>query len=246
MSEKDELIKSIGFDQNEILFNILKLYNNGEPLDCDPTYSKGGFYNKSLQFPIAEPHIKFDVYPLGEDVQKIEPFGKWDLKNDSIQSICIDLPFLVGGNAPSLKAAKEGSNIILNRFSTYTSVDELYKSYYHFLTEAYRVLKPGGICIWKTQRFILASKTYMIPETSWLFASEIGFYTIDRFTLAAKTRLISGKVKHQEHSRSFDSQFYVFVKPDGKAKTRPTYDFQATFVRFPKLKIELYSNADEK
>jgi hypothetical protein len=60
----------------------------------------------------------------------------------------------------------------------------------------------------------------MTPEMSWMFAEQMGFYTIDRFTLIAKNRLWSGKIKKQEHSRSFDSQFYVFQKYDGTAKTR--------------------------
>lgn len=41
-----EIIKSISYSQDEILSNIIKLYNKGEPFQGDPCYSRGGFYRK--------------------------------------------------------------------------------------------------------------------------------------------------------------------------------------------------------
>ena len=41
-----ELIKNIGYNQYEIIQNILKLYNNSQPIECDITYSVGQFYKK--------------------------------------------------------------------------------------------------------------------------------------------------------------------------------------------------------
>ena len=45
----------------------------------------------------------------------------------------------------------------------------------------------------------------------------MGFYVLDRFTLLAKARLISGKIKKQQHARNFSSVFWVFEK-NGKFK----------------------------
>ena len=39
--EFDKVIKSISYNQHEILYNIMQLYNNGKPFECDMTYSKG-------------------------------------------------------------------------------------------------------------------------------------------------------------------------------------------------------------
>jgi hypothetical protein len=47
-------------------------------------------------------------------------------------------------------------------------------------------------------------------------AEDTGFYIKDEFVLAAKQRLISGKVKNQMHSRRYHSFFHVFVKDDPK------------------------------
>ena len=42
-----ELIKNIGYNQYEIIQNILKLYNEEQPIECDINYSVGNFYKKN-------------------------------------------------------------------------------------------------------------------------------------------------------------------------------------------------------
>ena len=43
--KKKEIIKTISYDQEEIIKNIIELYcPNG--IELDPTYSKGVFYNQ--------------------------------------------------------------------------------------------------------------------------------------------------------------------------------------------------------
>jgi hypothetical protein len=52
------MIKSISYDQQEIIQNILNLHCP-QGIELDPTYSKGVFY-KNANF---EPLEKFDLYP---------------------------------------------------------------------------------------------------------------------------------------------------------------------------------------
>lgn len=56
------VIKNISYDQKEILFNVMKLYNNGEPFDCDITASSLKFYEqkKNDKYFIPEPKYLFD------------------------------------------------------------------------------------------------------------------------------------------------------------------------------------------
>ena len=130
----------------------------------------------------------------------------------------IDLPFVCcPRDCKSVKDNKEGSNIIFKRFSSYYPINEMFASYQHWLSEAYRVLKDGGKCFFKCQNTISGSKYYCTEEYSWLAAQQLGFYVLDRFILLAKTRLISGKVKNQQHARNFTSTFWVFEK-NGKFK----------------------------
>ena len=224
MATSKGVIKNINTDQHRILADIMHLYNNDEGFELDPTYSKGNFYGdfkwinedgEKEIYTIPQPKYKMDVYPLAEDVQKLEIMGDFPLEDESVKSVNIDLPFVISVG-PSMGNGNKNSNITSNRFSAFYPVSNLVETYYHFLKEAYRVLKEDGILVWKCQRTITGGKTLNSPEMSWLFAESLGFDCVDAFYLEGKTRLISGKVKHQEHSRSYVSVFYVFKKSHRK------------------------------
>ena len=225
--EYNDVIRSIGYNQHEILYNIMQMHNDGIPFDCDPTYSIGNFYGKfnitkvngeTIEIEIPAPKYKFDVCPQVEGVEKIEPLGKLPLEDNSIDSICIDLPFVISCgpsmNTPDVdeNGKKAKNNLISRRFASYYPVAELLKSYKHFLKESYRVLKEDGILVWKTQGTISGSKFLVSPYYSRLIAESIGFDSLDEFILLAKNRLVSGKINKQQHARSFHSYFLVFKK----------------------------------
>ena len=203
------------------------MHNNGIPFDCDPTYSIGNFYGKfkitdkdglSKDIEIPQPQYCYDVNPQVEGVEKIEPLGKLPLKDESIESINIDLPFAISGgpsmNTPDIdeNGNKVKNNIISRRFASYYPVAQLLESYRHWITEAYRVLKKDGILCFKCQPTITGSKFLNSPYFSRLIAESVGFDSLDEFILLAKNRLVSGKIKKQQHARSFHSYFLVFKK----------------------------------
>ena len=65
----ENIIKNISFDQTEILYNIMKLYNDGQPFDCDMTASELKFYEgRGAKYTIPVPKILFDVFPQDERV----------------------------------------------------------------------------------------------------------------------------------------------------------------------------------
>lgn len=222
-----KVIKNVSYNQHEILYNIQQLHNNGQDYDCDMTYSRGGFYGKfyipntegsSEQIILTPPKYKFDIVPQFDDVVKIEKDGLLPLDNNSINSIVIDLPFVIAPhNAPSLiNDGINKSNLIIKRFSCYYPASEMFTSYSHWLQEAFRVLKDNGICVFKCQNTISSGKFYCTEEYAWLEAQKKGFYVLDRFILLAKARLISGKIKKQRHARNFSSTFWVFQKSTKK------------------------------
>ncbi len=211
----NDLIKNISTSQTEILKNIIDLHNSGRPFDVDITYSTGGFYkkSKSSDIVIEEPILKFDVEPLSEDVSKLEPWGNIPIENESVESVIFDPPFICAPrNSKSVTEPKDGSNIIFKRFSSYYPIYELHASYAHWISEAYRVLKNNGIFVFKCQNTISGGKFYANEEYAWMESERAGFCTIDKFNLLAKARLLSGKIKKQEHARNFNSVFWVFKK----------------------------------
>lgn len=227
--EYNEVIRSVSYSQHEILYNIMKLHNRGKPFDCDMTYSIGKFYGKfsvetangeRREIEIPQPRLKFDVCPQMDDVVKIEPNGKLPLEDGSIESIVVDLPFVICPRTAPSVVNDDGSkkrNIIFKRFSSYYPVGEMLESYEHWIQECYRVLKPNGVCVWKTQSTISGRKNIMTPYFSWIVAEETGFTTHDEFILCAHNRIHSGKIRTQEHARKFHSHFLVFKK-DTKLK----------------------------
>ena len=219
MATAKGVIKNINTDQHRILADIMALYCP-QGYDCDPTYSIGNFYGnfswkndfgENEEYEIPQPKYKFDVCPQAEGVEKFEPMCAIPLENNSISSMVVDMPFVISVG-PSMFNDDPSSNMISKRFSCFYPVAELVKNYYHILSEAYRILDNDGILVWKCQRTITGSKALNSPEMSWMFAESLGFDCIDQFFLKGKSRLISGKIKQQQHSRSYVSVFYVFKK----------------------------------
>jgi hypothetical protein len=216
------VIKNISYDQSEILWNIMKLYNNGEPFECDITASELKFYGKrpGSKYEIPEPKLLFDVYPQSDKIKKITPFQPLPLEDDSIGSEIVDLPFVISPKtAASAINPKEGSNLIMKRFSSWYPYREGYYNIYWWIKEAARVLKDNGILVWKFQDTISGSINHRFIQFSAECAMNFGFYVVDEFILEAKARLISAsKIKKQMHARKYTSNFLVFIKDKKKAE----------------------------
>jgi hypothetical protein len=214
------IIKNISFDQKEILYNIMNLHNEGKPFEADMTASTLGFYKnkKNDKYNIPEPKILLDVFPQRDDIIKIEEYKPLPLEDNSIESMVCDLPFIVAPKkSPSILNPNDGSNIIFNRFHSFYPVSDMLAQYKFWIEEIYRVLKPNGICVFKTQSTISGGHNYHTSEWSFMCAVNCGFYVLDKFILNAKARLISGKVKNQKHARRYTSDFWVFKKDIKKA-----------------------------
>jgi len=207
------VIKSTGYDQEEILENIIKLHVPQGYIDLDPTYSKGNFYKSGR---IQEPGFKFDLKPVRDDVVQ-SCATDLPLKSNSLNCINFDPPFVMG-SGPSTKAPKDGSNLISQRFGMFKNERELSLFYKEALKEFCRILKDDGVLIFKCQDCVVSGKNVMSHMVIMQQAINIGFYPKDLFVLCAKSRLISGKVKNQQHARKFHSYFFVFEKKKCKVK----------------------------
>lgn len=212
-------IKSTSNSQHEILSNISFLHNNGKAFECDITYSTGNFYGKHGDFYIGHPKFKFDICPMDETVEKIEPWGDIPLKDCSIKSVVFDPPFIISPRdcASNKENVKENNNnIIFRRFSGYYPINELLDSYHHWLKEIYRILEKDGIAVIKCQPTVSAGKEINSHMFIWLIAESLGFDLIDEFILISNGRLISGKIKKQQHARKYHSYFFVLKKSTKK------------------------------
>ena len=208
----DELIKSIGYDQGEIIRNILRLHVPEGKIDCDPTYSTGAFYNGTGVDP---PELRFDIKPQAEGV--IEADARHLPMDDcSVSCMMLDPPFL----ATTGKSLVEGTgNRINRRFGVYPDEKSLHQMYRDIIREAYRVLKKDGILIFKCQDKVSGGKQYLSHVFVINTAVETGFYPKDLFVLLAKNRLVADwQLRNQKTARKFHCYFVVFQKRDTKIK----------------------------
>jgi len=199
--QKQEIIKTISYDQEEIIKAIIRLYCS-DGIELDPTYSKGNFYKN-----IPKPKFIYDINPRTKDTIQAD-CRKLPHPDNSIKSIMFDPPFIVGLPAKNVKS----SSIIANRFSRFKNIHELWKFYESALNEFYRILKINGVLAFKCQDTISSTRQYLSHIKIINYAHSIGFYPKDLFVLLTKHRII-GKYHHkQQHARKFHSYFLVFIK----------------------------------
>lgn len=201
------MIKSISYNQEQIIKDILKLHVPKGVIDCDPTYSKGNFYNNTG---IKPPKYRYDIEPQIAGVE-VSDCRDLPLQNNSLDCIIFDPPFLAT-TGQSLKS-NDSNNIINKRFGVYTNEKELHKFYVDSLAEFHRVLKDKGILIFKCQDKISSGKQYLSHVFIVNEAVRIGYYPKDLFVLLAKNRIVADwQVKNQKNARKFHSYFLVLEK----------------------------------
>lgn len=207
-----ELVKSIGYDQGEIIRNILRLHVPEGRIDCDPTYSTGAFYNGT---DVEPPALRFDIKPQAEGVVEADA-RHLPLEDSSISCMMLDPPFL----ATKGRSLTEGNgNRINRRFGVYPDEKSLHQCYADMLREAYRILKPGGILIFKCQDKVSSGKQYLSHVFIINTAVATGFYPKDLFVLLTKNRLVADwQMRNQQHARKWHCYFVVFQKRDTKIK----------------------------
>ena len=190
-------IMSISFNENEIINNILFLHCDGD-IELDPTYSVGNFYKK-----LKQPKYKFDLEPQSKDVIQAD-CRKLPIKSKTIKTIMFDPPFLIDYE-------RENVGNIKKRFSFYKNFDELYKFYYDSMLEFSRILKIGGILIFKCQD-AKYSKNHFSHSEIYNMSLKLNYEPLDLFILLAKSRMIASNGGQQKSARKFHSYFWVFKK----------------------------------
>ena len=197
----ETVIRTVGDNQNEIIRDIIKLYVP-DGIECDPTYSKGVFYKGAG---IDQPKYKFDLFPQTEDTV-METAEDLPLDDASINSLMFDPPFMAGFTKP------KPTGLMCKRFHGYPYVSQLWKWYDQCLVEFHRVLKKGGVLVFKCQDTVSSGKNWFSHVHIMNRALEAGFYPRDMFVLTAKARLIGANHSNQKHARKFHSYFWVFEK----------------------------------
>lgn len=194
------MIKTTNINQHDIIKDIIKLHCPSG-IELDPTYSKGCFYKHGIQ----APKYKSDLYPRSKDIQPSNA-SQLPYKSESIKSIMFDPPFIVG------HTKDKPTGIIGERFGGFAYVHNLWNWYDDCLKEFKRILKVGGILVFKCQDTVSSGKQWLSHVHIINKSEALGFYTKDLFILIAKNRMIGHNHAIQKHARKFHSYFLVFKK----------------------------------
>lgn len=196
-------IKSISFNEQEIIRDILYLHSSNNKIELDPCYSIGEFYKHGVD----KPDYKFDLNPQTEDTIKAKS-SDLPIEDNTINTIMFDPPFVISGQPNGND--KEGSSIIATRFTGFRSWPELKNMYRNSLKEFYRILKDDGIVIFKCQDTVASGKNHFTHCWVMNEAIETGYYPKDLFVLLSKNRIMDGR--KQQHARKFHCYYWVLQK----------------------------------
>ena len=201
IKKNQEMIKTVNDNQHDIIKDIISLHCP-QGIECDPTYSKGNFYEKSS---IPKPKFKFDAFPQTLDTIQSDA-SMLPLNDSSIKSLMFDPPFIVG------HTKDKPTGIMGTRFHGFKCIADLWQWYDLCIKEFYRVLEANGVLIVKCQDTVSSGKQWFSHVHIMNEAEKNGFYTKDLFILVAKSRIIGHNHNIQKHARKFHSYFLVFVK----------------------------------
>ena len=195
------MIKSISFDQNEILQAIVDLHTG--PVQADVTFGSGCFYRKAL----PRPALCFDLAPrvpgiIAADVCRLP------IKDGCLRSVMFDPPFLIKTGPGAKLKERFGSQV--------GNMKDLWAFYYRAMFEIKRVLEPGGWLIFKCQDGVLSGVNSFTHCEIYDMAACLGFKAVDLFILLAHHRMRDPTHKTQRHARKFHSYFWVLQKKKRK------------------------------
>ena len=190
------IVRSVYDHEGDLLNGIIQLYLATPSFEADMTYSKGGFYRH-----IPPPQFKFDIAPQFDDVLPLPEFDK--LKDNSLGSVIIDLPYFAGTNAGKLYYAE--------RYGQFSSIPELEWHYRKMMELATQKLKSKGLLVMKIQPFVYAERQVWTNYHIYNLAYNLNLEMVDEFVLVNHRRLIH-LTGQQKHARRFHSYFLCFKK----------------------------------
>lgn len=204
-------VRTIQADNAEVIAEAARLYLPDGAIVADVTWGKGAFWRKTDR-------TKFRL--IGSDLDP--SFGKPRIGADfrhmpylsqSIDVVVLDPPYI----------AWAGNHITNHRYNNAATTgkesgtplyhDGIIQLYREGMTEAFRVLKPGGFCWVKGKDEVSSGRQHwshrQIPDIA---DKELGFYMRDLFIVIPNGQSPTSRWTTQHHARKVHSYLWIFEK----------------------------------
>ena len=193
-------------NDGKILKALSDIHLKGKWFDLDCTYSKGNFYTETKQ-----PTLKSDIKPEFQNVIKADSRKLDFVKDNSLESIVFDPPFLFR------KRKSENKDKMSKRFSYFDTYDELKEMYSDSLKCFSKKLKRNGYVFFKCQD-MTDGRFYCTHFAVIQMARENGFELKDIAIKVTKNKL-QKDAKQQNCVAKIHSYWLVFKKKGNIEKT---------------------------
>lgn len=184
---------------SDILTAIDNIFLKNKWYDLDCTYSKGCFYKS-----IKRPRIKSDIAPIYDDVIKCDSTKLEFVKDNSLNSIVFDPPFLFR------KRKTTNNDFISNWYTYFNSYDDLQEMYKKSLECFHKKLQKGGYVLFKCQD-MTDGKFYCTHNFIINYAESIGFVLKD-IIIKKSNKKLQRDAKQQNCVAKIHSYWLVLKK----------------------------------
>ncbi len=214
-----DLIMSAYVAGNADVFpRVLALHVPVGAVVADVTWGKGVFWRN---VPAGLYEVKATDIATGVDCRNL-PYD-----NASVDCVVLDPPYMEGFYRKQT-SQKAGSGTHISFREAYSNGNEVNEDkintgtkkwhaavtdmYFRAGSEAYRVLRKGGVLIVKCQDEVSAGKQWFTHIEIINEYGDMGFYAKDLFVVVRRNKPAVSRLKNQIHARKNHSYFLVFIK----------------------------------
>lgn len=209
------MLYTASINKNAPVFDdIVRFYVPMGAEGCDVTYGKGVFWSGGARKHVGTLHAT--------DLTDGTCLSDLPYADASMQFHVLDPPYMCGFFRPKAsQKAQEKHSDFADRYGHHGGTG--YKGkYYHpaveaiyedGLSEAWRVLSPGGVQITKCQDQVSNHKQWLTHVHIVNEAVRLGFEVEDLFVIVRADKPHGRRIQNQEHARKNHSYFLVFRKP---------------------------------
>ena len=196
-------------NNSELIADVAHLgYLRKDDKVLDPTYGMGNFWNNWRPTELVRSDIlpeRSPDFPDGLDATRLP--REW---SNGFDAVVLDPPYkLTGTDAGAGK--RYGLDEKMNRKQRHALMGAM-------LTEAKRVVKPGGYVLFRCQDQVESGRVRWQSRIFSLFGEDLGLELVDEFLFPSYRAQPKGRT--QQHARRNVSQLLVFRKPKNEKPTQ--------------------------